>query len=237
MQQIALNIPVIFSHTGLSSRPTSPVCAVRLCEFTIVIMMNSPQTYQGNPYVMSSNTIAKPSNTPCSVMQIVSGSKIIRGKEAHPSSKAHRPSPAMLAPPTPSAHSPRRRHNHKQQQQWRARHTHRILINQASDIEVRSADASGKQWKYCWAADFSDQTPSALQHISRQTFAKNAFGVRVADARAKKRWSTKNHWAPKKEHSYVFPRLPSHVSFPWGGPVEYAGGSRAHRGDSHSRAS
>ncbi|RNC36507.1 hypothetical protein TcCL_Unassigned00510 [Trypanosoma cruzi] len=156
MQQFAPNIPVIPSHTGLSSRPTSPVCAVLLCELTNVIMMNNPQTYQGNSYVISSNTIAKPSNTVCSVMQIVSGSKTIRGKEAHPSSKAHRPSPAMLAPPTPSAQPPRRRHDHEQQQQWLARHTHRILINQASDIEVRSADASGKQWKYCWAADFSD---------------------------------------------------------------------------------
>ncbi|RNC39724.1 hypothetical protein TcCL_NonESM10889 [Trypanosoma cruzi] len=155
MQQIAPNIPVIPSHAELSSRPTSPVCAVRLCEFTSAIMMNNPQTYQGNPSVMSSNTLAKPSNTLCSVMQIVSGSKTIRGEEAHPSSKAHRPSHAMLAPPTPSAHSPRR-NDHEQQQQWRARNTQRILINQASDIEVQSADTSEKQWKYCWAADFSD---------------------------------------------------------------------------------
>ncbi|RNC57998.1 hypothetical protein TcCL_ESM04357 [Trypanosoma cruzi] len=115
MQQFAPNIPVIFSHAGLSSRPTSPVCAVRLCEFTSVIMMNNPQTYQGNPYVMSSNTLAKPSNTFCSVMQIVSGSKTTRGKEAHPSSKAHRPSPAMLAPPTHFAQPPRRRNDQKQQ--------------------------------------------------------------------------------------------------------------------------
>ncbi|RNC34353.1 hypothetical protein TcCL_Unassigned02866 [Trypanosoma cruzi] len=156
MQQIAPNIPVIPSHAELSSRPKSPVCAARLCEFTSAIMMNNPQTYQGDPYVMSSNTLAKPSNTLCSAMQIISESKTIRGKEAHPSSKAHRPSPVMLAPPTHFAQPPRRRNDHEQQQQWRARHMQRILINQASDVEVQSADASEKQWKYCWATDFSE---------------------------------------------------------------------------------
>ncbi|RNC46736.1 hypothetical protein TcCL_NonESM03479 [Trypanosoma cruzi] len=115
MQQIAPNIPVIFSHTELSSRPTTPVCAVRLCEFTSVIMMNSPRTYQGNPYVMSSSALAKPSNTLCSVMQLVFNGEPTLGQEAHPPSKAHGPSSAMCASPTPSAHSPRRRNDHEQQ--------------------------------------------------------------------------------------------------------------------------
>ncbi|RNC59261.1 hypothetical protein TcCL_ESM03066 [Trypanosoma cruzi] len=136
-------------------------------------MMNNPQTYQGDPSVMSSNTLAKPSNTFCPVMQIVSESKTIRGKEAHPSSKAHRPSPAMLAPPTHFAQPPRRRYDHEQQQQWRARHTQRILINQASDIEVQFADASKRQWKYCFGPQVPGETPTTMQRYLPQTVAQH----------------------------------------------------------------